>query len=140
MLTGLAGPKAALIATALSYAKDQMENAANAAQVYWTKSEVEEAYQLYNKKGGAFEGDFGSIFSLRGNAEALMNLRIIKAHCNKYGINEDDMGSAAREAVLKNAWHGLRTYFEERKTAEPEIVKLRQREEDFIAELKNRDC
>lgn len=110
--------------------------AADAAQAYWTQAEIEEAYCLYTKPGGDFEGDFDGIFSLKGNAEALMNIRIIKAHCAKYGIDEDDLGSAAREAVIKNTWKGLRNYFDERKAAEPEIEKLRQSEEEFIAELK----
>lgn len=136
MLTGLAGPKAQLLVSTLNYAKEGLEQAADEAQAYWTQAEIEEAYKIYINQASGLEGDFESIFSLKGNAEALMNIRIIKAHCEKYGINEDDLGSASRDAVIKGAWKGLRNYFEERKIAEPEIAKLRQNEEAFIAELK----
>lgn len=136
MLTGLAGPKAALLISTLNYAKTGLGEAANEVNAYWTQSEIEEAYKMYIKAGGDFEDDFDGIFSLKGNAEALMNLRIIKAHCTKYGISEDDLGSASRDAVIKNAWSGLRNYFKDRKTSEPEIEKLKQNEEAFIAELK----
>lgn len=136
MLTGLAGPKAALITSTLNYAKTQMQNAGEAVQAYWTRAEIEEAYKLYIDQEGSLEGDFASIFALKGNAEALMNIRIVKAHCAKYGIKEEDMGSAARDAVIKHAWNGLRTHFEERKVAEPEIARLQKEEEDFIAALK----
>ena len=136
MLTGLAGPKAQLLVSTLNYAKEGLEQAADAAQAYWTQAEIEEAYKIYTNQASGLEGDFDGIFSLKGNAEALMNIRIIKAHCAKYGIDEDDLGSAARDTVIKNAWSGLRDYFEQRKIAEPEIAKLRQSEEAFIAELK----
>lgn len=136
MLTGLAGPKAVLITSVLNYAKVEIQNAGDAARAYWTQAEIEEAYHLYSKEGGGLEDDFTTIFSLKGNAEALMNQRIIKAHCDKFGINEDDMGSASREVVIKHAWESLRTYFEERKTAEPVIAKMQMDEEAFIAALK----
>ena len=96
MLTGLAGPKAQLLVSTLNYAKEGLEQAADQAQAYWTQAEIEEAYKIYTNQASGFEGDFDSIFALKGNAEALMNIRIIKAHCAKYGINEDDLGSAAR--------------------------------------------
>ena len=136
MLTGLAGPKAQLLVSTLNYAKEGLEEAADAAQAYWTQAEIEEAYRLYTKPNGDFEGDFDGIFSLKGNAEALMNIRIVKAHCEKYGMDENDLSSTSRDVLVKNAWKGLRDYFEERKAAEPEIAKLRQNEEAFIAELK----
>ena len=136
MLTGLAGPKAQLLVSTLNYAKAGLEEAADRARAYWTQAEIEEAYRIYINQESGLEGDFDGIFSLKGNAEALMNTRIIKAHCAKYGINEDDLGSASRDALIKGAWKGLRTYFEERKVAEPEIEKLRRNEEAFIAELK----
>lgn len=136
MLTGLAGPKAQLLVSTLNYAKEGVEQAADTAQAYWTQAEIEEAYKIYINQESGLEGDFDGIFSLKGNAEALMNIRIIKAHCAKYGIDEDDLGSAARDAVISGAWKGLRSYFEQRKIAEPEIEKLRQSEEAFIAELK----
>ncbi len=136
MLTGLAGPKAQLLVSTLNYAKAGLEQAADQAQAYWTQAEIEEAYKIYINQESGLQGDFNSIFALKGNAEALMNIRIIKAHCAKYGIEESDLGSAARDAVIKGAWKGLRNYFEERKIAEPEIEKLRQSEEAFIAELK----
>jgi len=66
---------------------------------------------LFSDTISGFEGDFDSIFSLKGNAAALMNIRIIKAHCAKYGINEDNLGSDARDVAIKNAWKGLRNYF-----------------------------
>lgn len=136
MLTSLAGPKAQLLVSTLNYAKEGLEEAADRAQAYWTQAEIEEAYKIYINQESGLEGDFDGIFSLKGNAEALMNIRIIKAHCAKYGIDEDDLGSASRDAVIKGAWKGLRSYFEERKIAEPEIEKLRHSEEAFIAELK----
>ena len=136
MLTGLAGSKAQLLVSTLNYAKEGLEQAADEAQAYWTQAEIEEAYKIYIDQESGLQGDFDGIFSLKGNAEALMNLRIIKAHCVKYGIHEGDLGSAARDAVIKGAWKGLRSYFEQRKVAEPEIEKLRQNEEAFIAELK----
>ena len=136
MLTSLAGPKAQLLVSTLNYVKVGLEQAADAAQAYWTQAEIEEAYKIYIDQESGLQNDFDSIFSLKGNAEALMNIRIIKAHCEKYGINEDDLGTAARDAAIKNAWEGLRNYFEQRKIAEPEIEKLRQSEEAFIAELK----
>lgn len=136
MLTSLAGPKAVLITSTLNYAKVQVQNAGDAARAYWTQAEIEEAYHLYSQAGGALEGDLTTIFSLKGNAEALMNQRIIKAHCDKFGIKEEDMGSASRDAAIKNAWDSLRIYFEERKTAEPVIAKIQKDEEAFIATLK----
>lgn len=136
MLTGLTGPKAQLLVSTLNYAKAGLDEGADKAQAYWTQAEIEEAYKIYINRESGLEGDFDGIFSLKGNAEALMNIRIIKAHCAKYGIDEDDLGSASRDAVIKGAWKGLRTYFEERKVAEPEIEKLRLKEEAFIAELK----
>lgn len=136
MLTGLAGPKAQLLVSTLNYAKEGLEEAADTAQAYWTQAEIEEAYKIYINGESGLENDFYGIFSLKGNAEALMNIRIIKAHCDKYGIDEDDLGSASRDAVINGAWKGLRTYFEQRKIAEPEIEKLRLSEEAFIAELK----
>lgn len=137
MLTGLAGPTSELIVSTLNYVKDVSLNAADEVQAYWTKSEIEEAYRLYTTPGGVFENDFDGIFSLKGNAEALMNIRIIKAHCAKFGIKETDMGEASRNAAIANAWKGLRNYFLQRKISEPQIAKLQQEEEAFIAELKN---
>ncbi|MBS3985842.1 MAG: hypothetical protein KGZ66_09640 [Selenomonadales bacterium] len=136
MLTSLSGPKVQLLVSTLNYAKAGIEQAADAAQAYWTQAEIEEAYKMYLDQESGLAGDFQSIFALKGNAEALMNIRIVKAHCEKYGINEADLGSAAREKLITGAWSGLRQYFEERKASEPEIAKLRQSEEAFIAEMK----
>ncbi|MFZ7104553.1 MAG: hypothetical protein ACOWWO_18115 [Peptococcaceae bacterium] len=138
MVTGLAGPQAALITATLTYAKDGIQEAGDSIRASWTQSEIEEAYRLYTKSGGAFEGDFDGIFALKGNAEALMNQRIIQAHCTKYGISEADLTATARKTLLNNAWTGLRNYFDRRKEAEPAIERLRQDEEAFIAQMKNR--
>ena len=136
MLTSLTGPKAQLLVSTLNYAKAGLEQAADEAQAYWTQAEIEEAYKMYIDQESGLEGDFQGIFALKGNAEALMNIRIVKAHCEKYGIDEDKLGSAAREKLIAGAWRGLRQYFEQRKVAEPEIAKMKQSEEAFIAELR----
>jgi hypothetical protein len=130
MLTGLAGPQAALITATLTYAKDSTQEAGDNIRTYWTQSEIEEAYQLYIKSGSALEGDFETIFSLKGNAEALMNERIIKAHCAKYGMGRRRSDAPARQTCLRTRGWAAQL-FKQRKAAKRNR-EVRQAEEAYL--------
>lgn len=138
MLKGV-HPVVALTSSTLDFIKDSAESAID----YWTQEEIEKAYQVYIGSGAGkygydsgLEGDIDAIFTTLGGGERMMNIKIIKKYCEKYGINESELTQEDKDRITSNALKALKNNFDYRKVSEPEIEKIKQKEEAFIAALK----
>ena len=143
MLKGV-HPVVALADSTSSYLKEKINDGIN----YWTKAEIEKAYQVYaHGKGGKWgyeeglEGDFDTIFTLLGGGDRQLNIRIIEKYCQKWGIEESDLTWDRRYQIIDNVKQSLKESFEKRKVVEAKMKTeqdpLIARQQDFIAELMN---
>lgn len=138
MLKGL-NPVGGLVDSTLSFIKESADSVID----YWTQGEIEKAYQVYTGGGAGkygyesgLEGDLQSIFITLGGGERMMNIKIVKKYCEKYGINESELTLAERDRIIANAMTVLKRNFDTRVVADAEISRRKQSEEAFIAQLK----
>jgi len=139
MLNG-AVPLSQLAASTSAYIKAK----ADESIAYWTRNEIEKAYQVYKTGSGGkwgysndvLKGDFDTIFVLLGGGPRQMDINIIREYCRAKGKKESDLSQADRTRIVADARAALKRSFDKRLAAEPEIEKRKLREESFIAELK----
>jgi len=136
MLNG-AVPVSQLAASTTAFIAAQAEDAID----YWTAGEIEKAYQTYagnssSKYGFALEKDFDNIFITLGGGQRMMDSKVIKQYCDRRGKDPNALSEMEKTEIVDKARIALKRSFDERIIAEPEIEKLKQEEESFIAELK----
>jgi hypothetical protein len=139
MLKGL-NPVGALTDSVLNFVKESADSVID----NFTQGEIEKAYQVYVGGGAGkygfdsgLEGDLQSIFITLGGGERMMNIKIVKKYCEKYGLNESDLTQAERDRIIANAMTVLQRNFDSRLIAETEIANKKAAEEAFIARLKS---
>lgn len=139
MLNG-AVPLSQLAASTSAYVKAK---AAEAIE-YWTRNEIEKAYQVYKTGSGGkwgysndvLKGDFDTIFTLLGGGQRQMDIKIIQQYCEARGKKESDLSQADRARIIASAREALKNNFDKRILADQEIEKRKLWEESFIEELK----
>ncbi len=112
---------------------------------YWTKSEVEKAYEIYKTGvGGKYgyedglKGDFESIFTVLGGVDRQLNINVVNKYCQKMGISPNELSESERLKIISEAKNALKNHFDHRIKADAFIKEKEESEKEFIAALKAR--